>query len=88
MPGASNPADVVGGITAPPSTGAEPPAAAEPPPSDVDGEQGASADLGRIAWSFATLMFALAALILLMDGYYGYATVTFAVAVAAGINLL
>jgi hypothetical protein len=83
MPGASNPADLVGAVTAPPSGGAEPPAG-DPGGSDP----GTSADLGRIAWSFATLVFAIAALVLLMEGYYGYATVTFAVAVAAAINLL
>jgi hypothetical protein len=45
-------------------------------------------DLGRLAWSVTTIGFAIGALVLLMQGYYGYASVTFAVAVAAGINLL
>jgi len=45
-------------------------------------------NLGRIAWSITTLVFAVAALVLLLEGYDGYASVTFAVAVAAGINLV
>jgi hypothetical protein len=45
-------------------------------------------DLGRIAWSVAAVGFAIGGLVLLMKGYYGYASVTFAVAVAAAINLL
>jgi hypothetical protein len=53
---------------------------AEPTPEPVD--------LGRVAWSVTSIGFAIGALVLLMQGYYGYASVTFAVAVAAGINLL
>jgi hypothetical protein len=43
--------------------------------------------LGRIAWLMAVLACLVTVLILVLEGYYGYAGVTFAVAVAAGINL-
>jgi hypothetical protein len=45
-------------------------------------------DLGRIAWLGTVIACLIAVLILVLQGYYGYAGVTFAVAVAAGINLL
>jgi hypothetical protein len=44
-------------------------------------------DLGRIAWLATVLACLVAVLILLLNGYYGYAGVTFAVAVSAAINL-
>jgi hypothetical protein len=44
-------------------------------------------NLGRIAWLVAVLACLVTVLILVLEGYYGYAGVTFAVAVAAGINL-
>jgi hypothetical protein len=44
-------------------------------------------NLGRIAWLVAVLACLVTVLILVLEGYYGYAVVTFAVAVAAGINL-
>ena len=44
-------------------------------------------DLGRIAWTCTVLVCLVTVAILLVDGYYGYAEVTFAVAVSAGINL-
>ena len=44
-------------------------------------------NLGRIAWLMAVLACLVTVLILVLEGYYGYAGVTFAVAVAAGINL-
>jgi hypothetical protein len=44
-------------------------------------------DLARIAWTATVLACLLAVLILLLEGYYGYAGVTFAVAVSAAINL-
>jgi hypothetical protein len=44
-------------------------------------------DLGRIAWVATVLACLIAVLILLLQGYYGYAGVTFAVAVSAAINL-
>lgn len=44
-------------------------------------------DLARIAWTATVLACLVAVLILLLEGYYGYAGVTFAVAVSAAINL-
>jgi hypothetical protein len=45
-------------------------------------------DLARIGWVATVLVCLVTVLILLLQGYYGYAGVTFAVAVSAGINLL
>ncbi|HEX5192967.1 MAG TPA: hypothetical protein VFW09_09205 [Solirubrobacteraceae bacterium] len=45
-------------------------------------------DLGRIAWICTVLVSLVTVAILLLDGYYGYAEVTFAVAVSAGINIV
>ena len=45
-------------------------------------------DLGRIAWICTVLACLVTVAILVIDGYYGYAEVTFAVAVSAGINLV
>ncbi len=44
-------------------------------------------DLGRIAWLTTVLACLIAVLILLLQGYYGYASVTLAVAASAAINL-
>ncbi|MGH2869739.1 MAG: hypothetical protein ACRDNK_19500 [Solirubrobacteraceae bacterium] len=44
-------------------------------------------DLGRIAWLATVLACLIAVVILLLQGYYGYAIVTLAVAVSAAINL-
>lgn len=44
-------------------------------------------NLGRIAWLAAVVACLITVLILVLEGYYGYAIVTFAVAIAAGINL-
>ena len=44
-------------------------------------------DLGRIGWVVTVLACLVAVLILVLEGYYGYAGVTFAVAVSAAINL-
>jgi hypothetical protein len=54
----------------------------------VDPDQNTAVNLGRIAWLGTVLVCLIAVLILVVQGYYGYAAVTFAVAVAAGINLL
>ena len=54
----------------------------------VDLGQNTAVDLGRIAWLGTVLVCLIAVLILVLQGYYGYAAVTFAVALAAGINLL
>jgi hypothetical protein len=44
--------------------------------------------LSRLAWLVTVGVCLVTALILLLSGYDGYAGVTLAVAVAAGINLL
>jgi hypothetical protein len=54
----------------------------------MDVGQNTAVDLGRIAWLGTVLVCFVAVLILVLQGYYGYAAVTFAVALAAGINLL
>jgi hypothetical protein len=43
--------------------------------------------LSRIAWLVTVVICLITALILLLSGYDGYAGVTLAVALAAGINL-
>ena len=43
--------------------------------------------LGRIAWMVTTVACLVAAAIVLVDGYRGYAAVAFAVAISAAINL-
>jgi hypothetical protein len=53
-----------------------------------DEEQNAVVNLARIAWLGTVGACLIAVLILVLEGYYGYAGVTFAVAVAAFINLL
>jgi hypothetical protein len=54
--------------------------------SPVDGENRA-VDLARIGWLSVVIACMIAVVILLLQGYYGYAGVTFAVAASAGINL-
>ncbi len=44
-------------------------------------------DLGRIGWLATVLLCLIIVLILALQGYLGYAAVTFAVAIAAAINL-
>ena len=44
-------------------------------------------DLARIGWLVTVLACLVAVLILVLEGYYGYAGVTLAVAVSAAINL-
>jgi hypothetical protein len=66
-----------------------------PEPAEADAEersvgesdQNMTVDLGRLAWLGTVGACLIAVLILVLQGYYGYAAVTFAVAVAAGINL-
>jgi hypothetical protein len=43
--------------------------------------------LGRIAWLVTTVTCLVAAAVVLVDGYRGYAAVAFAVAISAAINL-
>ena len=50
------------------------------------GENG-SVDLARLAWLVTVLACLITIAILILQGYYGYALVTLAVAVSAGINL-
>ena len=52
----------------------------------VDG-QNRGVDLARIGWLSVVIACVIAVVILLLQGYYGYAGVTFAVAASAGINL-
>jgi hypothetical protein len=47
-----------------------------------------SVNIGRAAWVVTVGACLIAVLILVLDGYYGYAGVTLAVAISAGINLL
>jgi hypothetical protein len=54
-------------------------------PVDADED---SVNLARVAWLTTVGACAVAVLILILDGYYGYAGVTLAVAISAGINLL
>jgi hypothetical protein len=44
-------------------------------------------DLGRVAWLVTVLACLILAALLMLDGYYGYAGVTAAVALSAAINL-
>jgi hypothetical protein len=44
-------------------------------------------DLARIAWLVTVGLCLIAVLVLVLEGYFGYAAVTFAVALAAAINL-
>lgn len=43
--------------------------------------------LARLAWLVTTIACLIAAAIVLVDGYRGYAAVAFAVAISAAINL-
>jgi hypothetical protein len=53
-----------------------------------DDDQNTVVNLARLAWLVTVGACLIAVLILVLEGYFGYAAVTFAVAVAAGINLL
>lgn len=44
-------------------------------------------DLGRLAWVATVGVCLITVLVLVLQGYFGYAAVTFAVAAAAAINL-
>jgi hypothetical protein len=55
---------------------------------DVGGEgENGGVDLARVAWLVTVLACVITIVILMVEGYYGYALVTLAVAVSAGINL-
>jgi hypothetical protein len=53
---------------------------------DADSEN-TVVDLARIGWLATVVACLIAVLILALQGYYGYAGVTLAVAIAAAINL-
>lgn len=53
--------------------------------SDVDEHGGV--DLARLAWLGTVAACVIAVAILVVEGYYGYAAVTFAVAASAALNL-
>jgi hypothetical protein len=67
----------------------------EPGPARYDGrerehmdvEEHGSVDLARLAWLVTVGACLIAVAILIVEGYYGYAAVTFAVAAAAALNL-
>jgi hypothetical protein len=44
-------------------------------------------DLARVAWLVTVGVLLITVIVLVVQGYYGYAGVTFAVAIAAAINL-
>jgi hypothetical protein len=75
------------GTGALPQPGSGPPA--DPPPQgpDRDSSENELVDLGRLAWLGTVLICLITVLVLILQGYLGYAAVTFAVAVAAAINL-
>ncbi len=54
----------------------------------MDLDQDKPVDLARIAWLGTVGVCLVVVLILVLQGYFGYAAVTFAVALAAGINLV
>jgi hypothetical protein len=56
------------------------------PMIDEEGEK-TRADLARVAWLVTVFICLVAVLILALQGYLGYAGVTLAVALSAGINL-
>ena len=98
LPGAGDtPEDPVGSVfrnlrTSPPPIShndrAEPVEAPAEEPSVGESDQNMTVDLGRLAWLGTVGACLIAVLILVLEGYFGYAAVTFAVAVAAAINLL
>lgn len=51
------------------------------------GGQNVSVDLARVAWSVTVFACLVAILVLVLEGYLGYAGVTLAVAISAAINL-
>ena len=74
-------------ISPPPNGSGDPRDSAEAEPSVPEPDQNTTVDLGRIAWLGTVTVCLFVVLILVLEGYYGYAGVTFAVAIAAAINL-
>lgn len=62
-------------------------AAAEDEGAVPDEGQNTDVDLGRIGWLATVVACLIAVVILALQGYYGYAGVTLAVAISAAINL-
>jgi hypothetical protein len=56
-------------------------------PNSGGASDNSGVDLGRLAWLATVIACLLTAAILLLQGYIGYALVTFAVAASAAINL-
>lgn len=57
-------------------------------PNGVGGDgDNTRVDLARIGWLTTVVICLIAVFILLLQGYLGYAAVTFAVALSAAINL-
>jgi hypothetical protein len=54
---------------------------------DTDVEEHRGVDLARLAWLGTVGACLIAVAILVVEGYYGYAAVTFAVAASAALNL-
>jgi hypothetical protein len=65
----------------------EAPTGADAGPAGARGRDDGDLDLGRIAWVLTVLGCLVAVVILVLEGYFGYAGVTFAVGAAAAINL-
>jgi hypothetical protein len=60
----------------------------EPTSAAVSGDgENSLVDLARIGWLATVVACLIAVVILALQGYYGYAGVTLAVAISAGINL-
>lgn len=75
----------------PPAEPGPPQAEPEPPQAEAGAEDPEEEDprtLPRLAWASTSGAFLVAVVILLARGDYGYAVVTFAVALAAAVNLL
>jgi len=68
-------------------TRADPTQPTEAEPTVGEADENSAVDLGRLTWLGTVLLCLITVLILVLQGYYGYAAVTFAVAVAAAINL-
>lgn len=56
-------------------------------PFVAPGGENVCVDLARFGWLATSLACLVAVLILVVEGYFGYATVTFFVAASAAINL-
>ena len=74
-------------ISSPSNVSGDPRDPAEAEPTVQEPDQNTAVDLGRIAWLGTVAVCLFVVLILVLEGYYGYAGVTFAVAIAAAINL-